>query len=139
MAQTIEIPRKTEQVSDTIQTEFRFNPEAQQYILGTFPLTAEEELTAIADLINGEADWTKMTLRNKMRWIADEIVIQTLLKYAIKEVGVTDEESILTSVDYDGPDIIVTVGQFVEQVGKKQVAGAKAKVVDLNAYRRARS
>lgn len=139
----IEIPRKTEQIGETIQTEFRFSPEGQQYVLNAFPLPAEVELTVITDLITGEPDWVHTSLKNKLKWIADEIITQTLLAYAIQDIGVKDTESLLTSVDYDGQDIIIVIGQFLADIqepqAKKKPQKSSAKVVDLNEYRRARS
>ncbi len=140
----MKISKKTKQIGETVQTEFKFSPKAQQYVLNTFPLSTEAELTAITDLITSEPDWVHASLKNKLKWIADEIVAQTLLAYAVQDVGVKDTESLLASVDYDGHDITIVIGQFSADIQelqakkkpKKPCVDKDNKVVDLNGYRK---
>lgn len=139
--------------SEMIKVEYAFEPKEVEKILEENRLEPVIEAGLITGLIqDNEDEWKKLSIKQKLDWIKDEITEWTLLDYLARHYlgGFLSRRGIylddcIRSVDYDGAGIVITIGIQVDKLPPKEELEDLArmknedKVIYLDDYRRARS
>jgi len=133
-----------------IEFKYIFNKEQINRIVNENRLAPEDEINVILNLINDNyEEWQKISFNQKITWIKDELTVEAILshiwedrlpvdlsKHGVKEVPGPDK--IILSQDYEGSDIIITIGVFADDEKKNSGRSSPvkpAKVVNLQNYR----